>query len=229
VKKAELAVERRRKTGKNAARELRRQQKIPAVLYGRGTEPIPLAVDYQNFTAILHGQESRNTLFKLRISGEEKEEVLSLPKALQFHPVEGTVIHVDFQQIHLDERIHTQIPIHIVGSSPGVKAGGILEHLTRALDVECLPMEIPEFVEVDISGLQVGDSLHVGDLKVADNIRILRDSHQTVVLVAAPAVEKEPTPEEVEAEIAEDEEKKAAEGKAAGEPEKAEATSEKKN
>ena len=225
MKRADLVAEKRQKRGKNAARQLRREKKIPAILYGRGTEPVPLAVDYQDFTAILHGQESRNTLFNLRITDGEEQEVLSLPKDIQFHPIEGTVIHVDFQHIHLDESIHTQVPIHVVGSSPGVKEGGVLEHLMRELDIECLPLEIPEYIEVDISPLGIGDSLHVSDLKVAGNYRVLSDAHRTVVLVAAPTVEKAPAAEVVEEEAVEGEEKEAA----PGEPEKAEPPSEKQD
>lgn len=230
MKKANLVVEKREKKGKNAARQLRREKKIPAVLYGRGTEPVPLAVDYQNFTAILHGQESRNTLLNLRITDGDEREVLSLPKEIQIDPIEGTVMHVDFQQIHLDESIHTQVPIHVVGSPPGVKAGGVLEHLMRELDIECLPMEIPEYVEADISLLGIGDSLHVSDLKAVGDFRVLSDEHRTVVLVAAPTIEKVPEVEAVEEEAVEGEEKEAAETKAApGEAEKAEAPSEKRH
>ncbi len=223
MKKANLVAEKRQQKGKNAARQLRREKKIPAVLYGRGSTPVPLAVKYQDFAAALHGQESRNTLLSLRIAGAEEQEILSLPKEIQIDPIEGTVLHVDFQQIHLDEAIHTKVPIRIVGASPGVKAGGVLEHLMRELDIECLPMAIPSCVEADISVLDIGDALHVSDLNVEGDFRVVSDLQRTVVLVAAPTVEKAPEVEAVEEEAAEGEEKEA------GEPDKAEAPSEKQD
>lgn len=230
MKRANLVAERRPKKGKNAARQLRREKKIPAILYGRGTEPVPLAVGYQDFTSALHGEESRNTLFNLRITNGEEQEILSLPKEIQFHPVDGTVMHVDFQQIHVDETIHTQVPIHLVGSPPGVKEGGILEHLLRELDVECLPLEIPDRIEVDVSALGIGDSLHVSDLKPVASIRVLSDAQRTVALVAAPTVEKAPVVEVAEEAPVEGEEKAEGEKKESpGESEKVEASSKKQS
>ena len=198
MKTADLAAERRLTRGKNAARQLRVTGKIPAVFYGQGSESIALAVKYQDLVSILHGQESRNTLLNLRIDSGSEEPLLSLPKDIQFDPVEGNIIHMDFQQVHLDRPINTQVPIHLVGSSPGVAQGGVLEHLRRELDIECLPMDIPDFFEVDISTMEIGDSVHVSDLNLSEKIRILSDAHQTIILVAAPTVEK--VAEEVEPE-----------------------------
>lgn len=201
MKKATLAVEKRAQKGKNYARQLRREGKIPAVLYGKGEEPIPLALKHQDLSVALHGPDSRNTLLSLRFA-EDNQEVLSLAKEIQFDPVKGNVLHLDFQQIHLGEAIHTQVPIHLVGTSVGVKLGGVLEHLLRELDIECFPMEIPEYIEVDISQLNIGDSIHVSDLKISESIRVLSDPSRTVALVAAPTVEKAPVVEEG-AEVAE--------------------------
>lgn len=210
MNRTDLSVMKRDNKGKNYARRLRREGKIPAVLYGRGNEPIPLAVYRNDLISILHGQEGHNTLLNMKFSDGAGQETLSMPKEIQMDTLSGEIVHVDFLQIHLDEVVTTEVPIHIVGSSPGVKAGGVLEFLLRELHIECLPMDIPSYVEVDVSGLQVGDSLQVSDIKVADNIRVLSDEHTAVVLIASPTIEKEP--EEVEAEAAEAAEGAEAEG-----------------
>lgn len=200
MKKANITVEKRTESGKGVARRLRRAGRIPAVLYGRGSEPLALSVDQKEFVNILHGQESRNTLISIQMANGGDEEILSLPKEIQFDPVRGDVIHVDFQMIHLNEPIHTQVPLHLTGSSPGVKKGGVLEHLMREIDVACLPMDIPDHIEVDISGMEVGDSLNVSQLQVSEKFKILSDGNRTLVLVAAPTVEQVPEEEVAAAE-----------------------------
>ncbi len=195
MRKADLPVVKRADRGKNAARRLRREGMIPAVLYGKGTEPLPLSVDKKAFAAIMHGQEGHNALLNMKIAGQENEEILSMPKEIQFDPLAGGIVHVDFQQVHLDQAITTMVPVRLMGTAIGVKSGGVLEHLCREIEIECLPMDVPASIEIDISNLQIGDSVHVSDLKVSDKVRILDDSSTTVALVAAPTLEK--APEEV--------------------------------
>jgi len=195
VRKADLPAVKRADRGKNAARRLRREGMIPAVLYGKGAEPLPLSVEKKAFAAIMHGQEGHNALLSMKITGQENLELLSMPKEIQFDPLSGSIVHVDFQQVHLDEAISTAVPVHLTGASAGVKLGGVLEHLCREIEIECLPMDVPASIEIDISGLQIGDSIHVSDLRVSDKVRILDDPSTTVALVAAPTVEK--APEEV--------------------------------
>ncbi len=203
MRKADLPVVKRADRGKNAARRLRREGMIPAVLYGKGAQPLPLSVDKKAFAAIMHGQEGHNALLNMKIAGQENEEILSMPKEIQFDPLAGGVVHVDFQQVHLDQAITTMVPVHLMGTAVGIKSGGVLEHLCREIEIECLPMDVPASIEIDISGLQIGDSIHVSDLRVSGEVRILDDSSTTVALVAAPTVEK--APEEVVAVAAEGE------------------------
>ena len=202
MKRADLPAIKRTEKGKNVARRLRRDGKIPAVLYGKGSEPMPLTIALSDFKNVLHGQESHNTLISMKVEGEGSKELLSLPKEIVFDPLCGDILHIDFQQVHLDQAIATQIPVHVVGSSPGVKQGGVLEHLIREIDIECLPMDIPEFIEADISSLQIGDSIHVADLNLEENVRILSDESSTVVIVAAPTLDR--SAEEAEEEAAEE-------------------------
>lgn len=200
MRKADLPAVKRADRGKNAARRLRREGMIPAVLYGKGAEPMALSVDKKAFAAIMHGQEGHNALLSMKISGQESEEILSMPKEIQFDPLAGYIVHVDFQQVHLDEAISTTVPVHLTGAAAGVKLGGVLEHLCREIEIECLPMDVPAYIEIDVSGLQIGDSIHVSDLRVSEKVRILDDASTTVALVAAPTVEKAPA-EEVSAAV----------------------------
>jgi len=200
MKKAELVVERRTEKGKNVARRIRAAGNIPAVLYGKGSEPIPMTVGYKDLAAILHGEESHNTLITMKFKGEKdsEKELIGLPKEILFDPLMGTVMHIDFQQVHHGVKLQTEVPIHLMGTPHGVKTGGVLEHLLRAVDIRCFPKDIPDYIEVDVTQLEVGSSVHVSDLITQEDVEILNDPEQAVALVAAPTIEKEPVAEEEE-------------------------------
>ena len=123
MKRADLSVEKRDQYGKSKSRQLRIKGLIPAVLYGKGIQPIPLKVKYQDLVALLHGQEGHNMILNMRFTDGIDTEILSIPKDIQFDPIHGKIIHVDFLQIRLDKSIHTQIPVRLVGSSVGVRVG----------------------------------------------------------------------------------------------------------
>lgn len=202
MRREDLAVERRQGRGKNFARQIRREGKVPAVLYGKDAEPIVLSVQTRDLVSVLHGQESHNMLLNMKVAGEETGELLSMPKDIQFDPVDGHIVHVDFQQIHLNQTIRTEIPVHLSGTAQGVKEGGILEHILREIEIECLPMDIPEYVEIDISAMTIGDSVHVSDLDIMQNdkIEVLIESDRSVATVVAPRLEEEEEAAEEEAE-----------------------------
>jgi large subunit ribosomal protein L25 len=202
VRREDLAVERRQGRGKNFARQIRREGKVPAVLYGKDAEPIVLSVQTRDLVSVLHGQESHNMLLNMKVAGEETGELLSMPKDIQFDPVDGHIVHVDFQQIHLNQTIRTEIPVHLSGTAQGVKEGGILEHILREIEIECLPMDIPEYVEIDISAMTIGDSVHVSDLDIMQNdkIEVLIESDRSVATVVAPRLEEEEEAAEEEGE-----------------------------
>jgi len=215
----ELKVKMRNEVGKGRAKKLRAAGLIPAILYGEGEESCPLVVSYKDFHPVLHTAARENVILDLKIEGAEQEDIKAIIREIQYHPVKRDILHVDFQHISMSKEITVNVPIEVVGEPVGVKTkGGILETILREVEVECLPANIPDKIVVDVSELDVGDSLQVSDLRI-ENARIIEDPESTVVTVVAPTVVEE-KPVEVEAE-AEVEEEKPAEG--AEKPEEAEA------
>jgi large subunit ribosomal protein L25 len=204
-----LAAENRSEAGKGAARRLRASGRVPAVLYGHGSRPTHLSVDARQFGQALRTDAGVNVLIQLEVG---RDRHLALAKEIQRHPVKGSLIHVDFIEVRRGEKVHVQVPVHLVGEAPGVREGGIADQDLYQLNVEAEVTAVPEAVEADVSGLGIGDVLRVGDLKAPNGAVILDDPEASVVSVVAPTVE-------VEAEAAEEGE--AAEGEAAegaGEP-----------
>ena len=192
----------RHETGKGAARKLRRDNEIPAIFYGPDSEPLMLAVNYADLRGILKGASGENTILGLQIkseSGSERKTVIL--KELQSHPIKDTVFHADFYEISMDKELTVDIPIHLLNIPVGVTNGGVLQHLKRTLSVSCLPGNLIDALELDVSGLEIGDSLHVSDLALPDGIKSLDEETVTVTTVAAPTVKAE----EAEVEEAEEE------------------------
>ena len=210
-----LVAETREGTGKGAARKLRAAGRVPAILYGHGMDPLALSVDSRELFHLLHTGAGANVLVDLVVDGTEH---LALPRDVQRDHIKGRFVHVDFLAVRRDEKIHVTIPLRIVGESPGIKAGGVLEHHLWELNVECLATDVPEAIDVDISGLEIGSGVRVSDLKVRSGVTILTSPEDSVVAVTQPqvAVEEEAA-EAVEGEVAEEE----AEGATAEEAENA--------
>jgi large subunit ribosomal protein L25 len=204
-----LAAENRSEAGKGAARRLRASGRVPAVLYGHGTKPQHLSVDARQFGQALRTDAGVNVLISLEVG---RDQHLALAKEIQRHPVKGNLIHVDFIQVRRGEKVHVQVPVHLVGEAPGAREGGILDQDLYQLNVEAEVTAVPEAVDADVSGLGIGDVLRVADLKAPDGAVILDDSEASVVSVVAPTVEAEPEAEEAE-------EGEAAEGAEAAAPE----------
>lgn len=212
-----LVAETREGTGKGAARKLRAAGRVPAILYGHGMDPLALSVDSRELFHLLHTGAGANVLVDLVVDGTEH---LALPRDVQRDHIRGRFVHVDFLAVRRDEKIHVTIPLRIVGESPGVKAGGVLEHHLWELNVECLATDVPEAIDVDISGLEIGSGVRVSDLKVRSGVTILTSPEDSVVAVTQPQVaveEEEEAAEAVEGEVAEEE----AEGATAEEAESA--------
>jgi large subunit ribosomal protein L25 len=211
-----LVASRREGTGKGVARKLRASGQVPAVLYGHGMEPVSLSVDSRELVHLFHTGAGTNVLVDLVVDGAEH---LALPREIQRDHIRGRFVHVDFLVVRRDEKITITVPVRIVGESVGVKAGGVLEHHLWDLQVECLPTNVPEAIEADVSALEIGSSLRVSDLVAPEGATILTNPEESVVAVQQPqmAVELE---EEEAAEAAEGEEAaEAAEGAAAEEAE----------
>lgn len=199
---AQITARKRKDTGKGAARTHRREGRIPAVLYSHGEDSVSLTIDQNEFDRLVHSISVENTIVELDVDGGRYKVLI---REVQRHPFRGDFLHVDFFHVAMDEKLHVEIPIVIVGTPDGVKnKGGMLDHQLRELEVFCLPGNIPEKIEVDVSALDVGESIHVSDLNLPD-IEIETDLDRTVATVLAPTVVAEPEEGEGEAEPAEPE------------------------
>lgn len=197
MKTISITAEERPRTGKGGAREARRRGRIPGILYGQGQQ-VPLTVDRKEFARALLEAHSTNVIFDLNLPG--KSALKTIAREIQTDPVSRLMIHVDFQHIDMTRKINVSVNIVLKGEPDGVKNfGGILEHVTREVEILCLPADIPESITVDVSGLAVGGSVHVSELPAG--YEYLDDPQKVIALVAAPTVEK--TPAEVAAETAE--------------------------
>jgi len=199
MEKVSLEAEIREKTGTGSSGRLRRIGYLPAILYGGKEAPQSLIVNNKDLKKALSTEARENVIISLKVGDKTRTVII---KDLQTDPVKGDLLHVDLYQISLKEKLKASVPIEVRGEAPGVKEGGILQHRLREIEVECLPTEIPEFIPVDVSGLSIGDSLHVKDLRVTGDLKILVDGEESVISVVPPTVEEvaPPTPEEVAAE-----------------------------
>lgn len=178
----------RHEHGKGAARRLRRAGRIPGVIYGHGEKTRSLSVDARELARLFSHIRVENTIISLKIEGERGGPVRALVREVQMHPFRPEVLHVDFLQIHAGERVHLEVPIRLVGTAAGVKAGGVLQQALHDVEVRCLPDQIPEFIEVDISGLEIGHSIHVSDLQAPAGVEIETEGERVVCTVLAPTV-----------------------------------------
>lgn len=190
----------RKSSGKGVARSLRRAGNIPAIFYGPQAESIAISVSRVPLEKILKKQAGENTLYQLTIKGDDQEIVKTVMlKELQKNPLDREILHADFYEVSLTKEIDITVGLRIVGKAPGVEDGGFLQEISRELEVRCLPTQIPDKIEVDVSTLGIGDSLHVQDLKLPEGIRVLSDAHLTLVTVVPPLVEEKPAAEEAAA------------------------------
>jgi len=202
----------RQQAGKGVARSLRRQDQIPAVFYGPGVEAVPLTLSVKEVERLISSAAGENVLIDLNIdNGGPTQSHRAMIKEIQVDPLKQTILHVDFYAISMDKKISLEVPITLIGEAVGVSEGGILQQVGRTIEISCLPDQIPDALEMDVSNLDIGDSLHVSDLRVPEGIEILAEERLTIATVAPPAKE-----EEIEVEIvAEEEEGEEVEEKAA--------------
>ena len=207
-----VEAQKRTGTGKSVARKLRREGLVPGVVYGMDREPEIVAVRREVVERL--ERLGRSVLVELYVDGERPEEdVAAIVKEVQRHPVSWAPLAIDLQWVSLREEVEVPVPLVTVGEPEGVKMGGILEQLLHEVTVRCLPTNIPEQIEVDVSGLQIGDSLHISDLEPPEGVEIIEEADTAVVHIAAPRIVEE----EQEAEAAEEVAEELAEGEEAGE------------
>jgi large subunit ribosomal protein L25 len=210
-----LDIQLREKTGKEAAKKLRQMGYIPAIIYGRkGNRAV--AVKAREFEK-LFDKIGEHSIINLKIDQIGNAEVII--KDFQLDPVRRNIVHIDFLEFERDKLLRTEVPIKILGTSKGVKKGGILETFVRDLEIECLPRNIPDFIPINIDSLDIGDSIHVRDIKAAEGIRIVDNPDQVVITIGAPTKAEVPV---VEVAAAPAEAAAPIEEKAVGEEEKKE-------
>ena len=199
-----LDAELREVVGKNKAKGLRQEGFVPAIVYKQGKEAQPIKVSSTDLIRLLHQHRLENAVINLKIKNDKKEKSrLCLVKEIQYDPLRGNVIHLDFNEVSLTKAIKVNIPIVVKGEPVGVKQeGGSLEYILWEVEVECLPTDIPKEIEVDVSPLKIGDTIHIKDINFPLGLKVLSEPEATVLHVVAPMKE------EVPAEVLEGEEKK---------------------
>ena len=193
-----LKALKREGTGKGVARKLRQEGRVPAVLYGRELGTMHLSLDTHEAENLFHSISTENTIVDLKVEGVG-ELFQTLVREIQSHPFKSSLIHVDFLRIQAGVAVDVEVPLRLIGDPVGVKnSGGVLEQVLNELPVKCIPSKIPELIEVDVSELDINDSLHVYDLELDEDITITVDEGRTICAVAIPKVVEEAVVEEDE-------------------------------
>jgi len=211
-----LTAQSRKETGKGAARTLRRQALIPAVFYGPEVDPVHLSLEYRDLEKLIKTGAGENVIIDLAIeTGDSTLSHRAMLKEIQMDPVKRTILHVDLYEISMDKTIEVEVPIILRGAPKGVSEGGILQQVSRTLEISCLPDNIPDAFELEVTELEIGDSLHVSDLKIPEGIEVLAEEELTIATVVPPT-----KVEEIELEVPEEEEEREeVEAEAVGETE----------
>ncbi len=188
--------------GKNANKRLRKSGRIPAVMYGPGKQPVAVTVKPNDVTSILHSESGRNTIFSISVDGSEQSN--AMVKDYQLDPVQGSLIHADFLEIAMDRLLELTVNIELVGEAEGVKiGGGVMDFVTRSIEVECLPSDIPETIKLDVGSLKINDYIRVKNIQTDAKVKILTDPEVVIVTIIPPI--KEEVPAEMPVETAEPE------------------------
>ncbi|HYN98119.1 MAG TPA: 50S ribosomal protein L25 [Actinomycetota bacterium] len=212
-----LDVKPRTELGKGPASRYRVEGLVPAVFYGSSDEPVSLLVDAKQMSQALHTEAGGNVLININVEGKSR---LTVAREIQRHPIRGTILHVDFVHVARDQKIEAHVPLHLVGDSRGVHEGGVLDQHMHEIHVEAKPTDVPTNVEIDITNLGIGDSLHVSDIVVPSGVEVLTPAEELVAAVVEPRVVTEeeltgiaPVPTDAEiAEAAAEESSKSSEG-----------------
>ena len=217
MEQIDLKAQVRKTTGKGPARTLRREGRIPAVLYGQKTDSIMLSIDFKEFEQIVKTANIGSVLLNLKIQNGKTSTRPAMIKELQTNPVTGAFLHIDFYEIDMQNKITVSVPVVTRGKSAGVEEGGLLQIVRREIELFCLPTAIPESIEVDITDLTIGDSIHMREIALPGDVELPEDVDFTVITVLAPKVEEEPVEEEELEEGEEAAEEEGDEGEAAAE------------
>ncbi len=184
-----LGVETRDERGKGASRRMRRTGKVPGIFYGPKSTAMPIAVDRKDFAAHVANLEGSH-LIRFESSVPDLQKRVALVREVQHHPVNGGILHVDFYEVDLTQRLQVTVPLHFVGKAKGIADGGILQPILREMSVECLPADIPQYIEVDVTALAIHDAVHLADVPMPPNVTAVVETNEAVVTVLPPTVEE---------------------------------------
>jgi large subunit ribosomal protein L25 len=193
AQQAKLTAQKRTQVGRNAIKKIKATGMVPGVIYGSAQEPVNLQINGRELLNLLSRASGENILVELEIvDGGERQNALAMIQEIQHHPLQREIVHVDFHAVSAHETVSAEVPIETVGEAIGVKVnGGLLEHILRYLEVECLPRDLPQVIEVDVTNLDIGQSLHVRELNLPPGVEATTDAEQTVVAVVESRVEEE--------------------------------------
>ena len=190
MKSLALSASPRTQTRRKGARKIRSSGRIPAIIYGRHNPPQNLEIDSKQFDELVHKAHTEIILVDLTVEGDAKPSRLALVQDVQHHPLSGHILHVDLHEVKADEKVSIEVPVEAVGVPDGVKnGGGTLEHVRFRVRVRCLPKDLPEQINVDVTNLKVGETLHIGEISAPAGVEILGDKKIPVLAVAAPVAE----------------------------------------
>jgi large subunit ribosomal protein L25 len=196
-----LTAQTRLEKGKESARKLRKNNMIPAIFYGPGIDPLMLTVDSSELSRIMKKSAGENIILGLQIESDSGSDTkMVMLKELQTDPIKDSYIHADFYEVSMNKEITIDVPIRLINTPVGVTNGGILQHVRREMTISCLPGELVESLDIDVSGLDIGESLHIDDINLPEGIKTVQEGRLTVAVVVAPTVSAEKEEEEVEEE-----------------------------
>ncbi len=185
-----LTAEIREGVGKEKAKKLRAKGLIPAIFYGPRSQTIPLVIDSRELAKALQTEAGENVLIDLDIrKGAQSDRKVVMLKDIQIDPLQRKTLHTDFYEVAMDEMVIVEVPVHLMGKPEGTKMGGILEQVRRVIQIQCFPADIPKSIDIDVSPLKIGDSIHVQDIKV-EKAKIISDTNFTIATVVPPVVEE---------------------------------------
>ena len=195
-----LAARIRSQKGKEKARKIRKNNLIPAIFYGPGQNPLMLTVDNTELQNMMKNTAGDNVIVSLQIESEKGRETrMVMLKELQTDPIKDTYLHADFYEVSMDKELTIDVPVHLINTPKGVTAGGILQHVKREIAISCLPDKLVEFIDIDVSELDIGESLHIADIPLPEGIKTVEEEGLTVAVVVPPTVSIEKEEEEPEA------------------------------
>ena len=195
MKTVPLKAAQREALGKQAVKKIRHAKFIPAVVYGSGVNPTAVQVSADDFSKVIHTKLGENVIIQLTVAGSKNFEKTVVIKEIQHDPVTDRIQHVDFNAISLTEKIKVKVPLHVKGEAAGLKEGGVLDVVHHEIEIECLPTDIPERLETDISALKIGDAVHIKEIRFPQGVVAQLSEDEVVVAIHAPKAESTPSEE----------------------------------